>query len=207
MSEPETAAVSRERFQEAYAGRAPWDVGKPQSVFIAIADSISGSILDAGCGPGDNALFFAARGHQVTGLDFLEAPIARARSKALERRLAVTFVVGDALRLSEWTERFDNVIDSGLFHVFSDEGRAEYVQGLKTVLKLGGKLFLLCFSERTPGNFGPRRVTEKELRATFREGWEIESIEPASFDVRAEEKGRFGGENPKGWFLITHRNA
>ncbi|HUA01962.1 MAG TPA: class I SAM-dependent methyltransferase [Candidatus Aquilonibacter sp.] len=207
MTEPETAAVGRERFESAYAGSAPWDIGKAQPVFVAVADKIRGTILDVGCGPGENALFFAARGHQVTGLDFLEAPVAIAKQKAAERKLSVTFVVGDALRLGEWSERFDNAIDSGLFHVFSNEGRAQYEKSLKTILRPGGKLFLLCFSEHTPGNVGPRRVTEGELRAAFREGWQIESIEPASFEVCDDAKVRFGGENPKAWFLIARRTA
>ena len=47
--------------------------------------------------------------------------------------------------------RFDNVIDSGLFHVFNAEDRQRYVEGLKTVLMPGGRLFLLCFSDEEPG--------------------------------------------------------
>lgn len=205
MSDAETAAVSRERFQEAYAGKAPWDVGRPQPAFVAVADSIRGSILDAGCGPGDNALFFAARGHEVTGIDFLETPVAAARRKAEERGLRATFLVTDVLQLKDWVERFDNVIDSGLFHVFSDEGRVLYVRTLETVLKPGGRLLLLCFSDKTPGNVGPRRVRVEELRAAFANGWHIESIEPVSFEVRAEQKPLFADENPKAWFLIARR--
>jgi hypothetical protein len=56
------------------------------------------------------------------------------------------------------------VLDSGLFHVFSDEDRIRYVRGLKTVLDPGGRLFLLCFSDVTPGTEGPRRVSQPELR-------------------------------------------
>jgi cyclopropane fatty-acyl-phospholipid synthase-like methyltransferase len=59
----------------------------------------------------------------------------------------VTFLVKDALTLKDWTERFDTVIDSGLFHVFSDEDRLRYLKGLATVLKAGGRLFLMCFSD------------------------------------------------------------
>ena len=51
----------KDRFQQAYVDKAPWDIDKPQPVFVAAADRISGSILDAGCGTGENALFFAAR--------------------------------------------------------------------------------------------------------------------------------------------------
>src|SRR5205085_5666996 len=49
--------------------------------------------------------------------------------------LQATFLVKDAMTLKDWTERFDNVVDSGLFHVFSDDDRRRYVEGLATVLK------------------------------------------------------------------------
>src|SRR5262245_39063637 len=137
----------RERFQNLYAGKAPWDIGKPQRAFIDVADQISGSLLDAGCGTGDAALFFAGRGNQVTGIDFLDEPIKRAKAKAAERKSSTTFLVKDAVTLKEWNERFDNVIDSGLFHVFSDEDRKKYVAGLATVLKPGGRVFLMSFSD------------------------------------------------------------
>ena len=83
----------REHFRSSYAGSPPWDIGKPQPAFEAAADKIVGSVLDAGCGTGEHALFFAARGHAVTGFDFLEEPIAAARRKALERGLNVKFLV------------------------------------------------------------------------------------------------------------------
>jgi len=64
----------RTTFQSAYAGTAPWDIGRPQKAFVSIADQITGSILDAGCGTGENALYFASRRQKVTGIDFLEEP-------------------------------------------------------------------------------------------------------------------------------------
>src|ERR1700716_2470620 len=125
----------RKTFESAYSGQAPWDIGRPQKAFLDVADRITGSLLDAGCGTGDNALFFASRGQKVTGIDFLEEPIRRARRKAAERGLPATFLVQDALTLKDWTERFDNGIDSGLFHVFGDANRCRYVEGLAMVLK------------------------------------------------------------------------
>jgi len=151
----------RSTFETAYTGQAPWDIGRPQQAFLDMADRITGSVLDAGCGTGDNALFFAGRGHKVTGIDFLEEPIRRARRKATERGLTATFLVMDALALKDLPEVFDSVIDSGLFHVYSDEDRQRYVEGLVTVLKPGGRLFLLCFSDEEPGTQGPRRVSRK----------------------------------------------
>ena len=166
-------------FASIYAGQAPWDIGKPQKAVIDVADQITGSILDAGCGTGENALFFAGRGHRVTGIDFLEEPIQQAKRKAAERGLSATFVVKDAMTLNDWSERFFTVIDCGLFHVFSDDDRKKYVAGLATVLKPGGHLFLLCFSDQEPGTQGPRRICQKELLDTFTEGWAVESIRPS----------------------------
>src|SRR2546429_8506749 len=80
----------------------------PRSTLFPYTTLFRSSVLDAGCGTGENALFFAARGHAVTGFDFLEEPIAAAPRKAAERSLIVKFLVKDALKLHEWTERFED---------------------------------------------------------------------------------------------------
>lgn len=193
----------RSTFESAYAGQAPWDIGKPQPPFVDVADRITGSVLDAGCGTGDTALFFASRGHAVTGIDFLEEPIQRAKRKATERGVSAIFLVKDALTLKDWGERFDNVIDSGLFHVFSDEDRSKYVENLATVLKPGGKLFLMCFSDEETRPGGPRRVSKRELHDAFAGGWAIESIEPSRFEARPDLKDTLFKEGgPRAWFAV-----
>jgi cyclopropane fatty-acyl-phospholipid synthase-like methyltransferase len=189
-----------------YAGGAPWDIGRPQQAFIEIADQIRGAILDSGCGTGDIALFFASRGNTVTGIDFLDEAIRRAKLKAAERGLSVTFLVKDATKLGEWDERFDNIVDSGLFHVFSDDDRKKYVAGLATILKADGRLFLMCFSNEEPGTDGPRRIAKQELQDAFSQGWEIESIKPARFEVRPDLKDMvFSPGGPKTWFVTIRR--
>ncbi len=61
-----------EGFTQIYAGDPPWVIGRPKAPFIVVADQVTSPVLDAGCGPGDTAVFFAARGQQVTGIDFVE---------------------------------------------------------------------------------------------------------------------------------------
>jgi cyclopropane fatty-acyl-phospholipid synthase-like methyltransferase len=196
----------RERFQQAYQSKPPWDIGKPQPAFVNIADQITGSILDAGCGTGENALFLAERGHKVTGIDFLEQPVAEAKTKSQVRGLQATFLVMDALHLKDIPEVFDSVIDCGLFHVFSDEDRQRYVQGLAGVLKPGGRLFLLCFSDKEPPGDGPRRVSQQELKDAFAEGWQVESIQEARFEVRPDlEDIQFSEGGPFAWLSVVRR--
>jgi cyclopropane fatty-acyl-phospholipid synthase-like methyltransferase len=201
-----TVVPDRQTFESMYAGQAPWDIGKPQKAFIDVADRISGSVLDAGCGTGDTALFLAGRGNKVTGIDFLEEPIKRAKRKAGEKGLSATFLVKDCLTLKDWNERFDNVVDSGLFHVLTNEGRMTYVVGLTTVLKADGRIFLLCFSDEEPGTQGPRRVSKKELHEVFKQGWEIESIQAVKVETHPELKNLgFSEGGPKAWFAIIRR--
>ena len=180
---------TKQHFEKAYSGEAPWDIGKPQKEFVAVANQITGSLLDAGCGTGENALFFAERGCKVMGIDFLAEPIGRAVRKAAQRGLSISFLVKDALTLKDWPRKFDNVIDSGLFHVFSDEDRKRYVEGLAYVLRPGGRLFMMCFSDEEPGTVGPRRISQAELNAAFAQGWTIESIKPTVFAINPNFKG------------------
>jgi cyclopropane fatty-acyl-phospholipid synthase-like methyltransferase len=198
----------RSTFETAYAGKAPWDVRKPQGSIAKSADLVTSPVLDAGCGSGENALFLAARGHQVIGIDFVDEAIGMARRKAAERDLTAEFLVKDALTLGHWEERFTTVIDSGLFHVFSDEDRARYVAGLTHVTAPGGRLLLLCFSDEEPGTQGPRRVSQREIRAAFAGAWAIEEIRAARADVRADLEGvSFTEGGPKAWFAIIRRNV
>jgi SAM-dependent methyltransferase len=201
-------SIDRATFEGLYAGPAPWDIGKPQRPFRTLADQVIGPILDAGCGTGENALFFAARGHQVTGIDFVEGAIRRARAKAAERGLAVKFLVKDATELGEWGERFASAIDSGLFHCFSNDDRRRYVAGLARVLQPGGRLFLACVSDAEPGTEGPRRVSRRELADAFADGWEVESVQPIQFEINPDfTEVQFSAGGPKGWFAVVRRKG
>jgi cyclopropane fatty-acyl-phospholipid synthase-like methyltransferase len=201
-----STSVDRATFENLYAGPAPWDIGRPQKQFVAIADRVSGPILDAGCGTGEHAIFFAARGHRVVGIDFVEEAIRRAQRKVAEHRLPIEFLVKDALKLGDWGERFATAIDCGLFHVFSDEDRKRYVEGLAHVLKPGGRLFLMSFSDDEPGTEGPRRVSRQELYDAFTDGWEIESLEPCQIEIAPEFiEVKFSEGGPKAWFAVIRR--
>ena len=85
------------------------------------------------------------------------------------------------LDLGGEADRFDTATDSGVFHVFDDDDRPRYTTSVHRVLRPGGRLFILCFSERQPGDWGPRRVTQRELREAFIDGWTVDSIDAAQF--------------------------
>jgi SAM-dependent methyltransferase len=101
----------------------------------------------------------------------------------------VRFVVADALRLPDLGEQFDTVLDCGLFHVLDDGERERYVGSLASVVSPGGRYHMLCFSDHQPGDWGPRRVTQDEIRDSFSDGWDIEFIEPTVIDLTWDPAG------------------
>ncbi|TME45352.1 MAG: class I SAM-dependent methyltransferase [Chloroflexi bacterium] len=150
---------------------------------LAQAGQITGSVLDVGCGTGENVLYLAELGFAAMGVDGAPTAISKARAKAKQRGVTAQFEVADALSLSMPNRQFDSVIDTGLFHVFSDEERDRFRDSLARVVRPGGTYFLMCFSDQQPGDWGPRRVTQAEIRSVFNDGWRVNYIEPSAFDM------------------------
>jgi 2-polyprenyl-3-methyl-5-hydroxy-6-metoxy-1,4-benzoquinol methylase len=188
-------------FDSAYEGNPPWDIGRPQKEFIRLAEDgeISGKVLDVGCGTGENALYLAGLGFEVWGIDAAPSAIKKAKEKAKERGITVNFLVSNALELQSLKNKFDTITDCGLFHVFSDEERPIYAASLSSALHPGGKYFMLCFSEHEPGSYGPRRVTQAEIRAAFSKSWKINYIREAELETT------FGAEGIKAWLSSITR--
>jgi cyclopropane fatty-acyl-phospholipid synthase-like methyltransferase len=97
--------------------------------------------------------------------------------------------VGDALELGAVGEQFDTVLDCGLFHIFDDDDRSRFIDSLRAAIPAGGCYFMLCFSDRQPGEWGPRRVTEDEIRSSFAAGWTVDGIEPTRIDITIDPEG------------------
>jgi cyclopropane fatty-acyl-phospholipid synthase-like methyltransferase len=174
-----------EDFDALYTGTPPWDIGRPQPAFLELAQAgvLQGRVLDVGCGTGEHALMAAGLRLDSTGIDTSPTAIAIAERKARDRGLSARFVVWDALQLGSLGTKFDCVLDCGLFHIFDDDHRLVYVDSLGAAVPAGARYHMLCFSERQPGDWGPRRVTQDEIRASFATGWRLDSIEAATLEV------------------------
>jgi SAM-dependent methyltransferase len=180
-------------FDTAYAdgGTPTWDLGRPQAAVGRLLDTGAfgppgTAILDAGCGTGEHALLLAGLGHRVVGVDLAAEAVARAAAKAASRGLAADFLVRDALDLPALGRTFDVALDVGLFHTLGDDDRPRYAASLAAAVCPGGRAFVLCWSDRNPFGFGPRRVTRRELRSAFSRasGWRVEAIVEETLETR-----------------------
>jgi SAM-dependent methyltransferase len=174
---------------------APWDIGQPQPAIVRLASTggFAGTVLDAGCGTGENAFHVASLGLPVLGVDVAETALAVARQKAAGRGIEVEFAVADAFHLECLGRRFQTVLDCGLFHTFDADERPGYVASLASVTERDGTLYVLCFSDDGPET-GPHPVRQEELRAAFdpSQGWNVLAIEPQRIETRFHDHGAPG---------------
>ncbi|OXM51897.1 class I SAM-dependent methyltransferase [Amycolatopsis alba] len=179
-----------------HEGPAPWDFGGPQPAVVRAAGRFTGTVLDAGCGSGENALHLVSRGLPVLGVDVAETALETAREKNRERGLDAEFATADALHLERLQCRFDTVLDCGLFHAFDADERVAYVKSLEAVTK--GTLYILCFSEGESA--GPHPVKREALTKPFGAGWRVKSIEVERVQTRFHDES-----GAPAWFATIER--
>jgi SAM-dependent methyltransferase len=166
-------------------GFVPWD-GHPlaQSLRDLIEGDgalTPGTALDLGCGTGDNSIYLAKHGWQVTGVDFVAKAVEKARAKADANKLAVNFARADVTRLSSEGvgTNFGLIVDNGCLHGMSPEDRNAYVREVTAVAAPGARLLLVEFV--TGGSYGVPGIDPDEVKTRFAADWALLSSgdEPA----------------------------
>ncbi|MEV7226749.1 MULTISPECIES: class I SAM-dependent methyltransferase [Polymorphospora] len=165
----------------------PWDIGAVQPVVVDCerAGRISGSVLDAGCGLGDNAIHLAKLGYQVVAVDVAPTAVEWARKRADAAGADAVFEVADATSLAAYEGRFDTLLDSALYDVLDAEQRRAYAAALHRAGRPGSRLNLFCFADTMPFDLpGVYRISADELHGTLGgAGWRITDLRIGTYLV------------------------
>ena len=133
-----------------------------------------GPVLDLGCGSGIWSVELAARGWQVTGIDFVPKALRRARERARDAGVELRLIEGDVTKLGSTGvgSGFPFLMDFGLFHdELTDEQRAAMGREVSAVAAPGATLLMLAWA---PGRRGPlpRGASRSDIEAAY-PAWKV----------------------------------
>ncbi len=122
-------------------------------------------VLDLASGTGVISHLLDDLGFEVTGMDWAEPMLAKAREKARKRGRTIRFLLGDAERTMEAAESYDAITCRHLVWTLVDPAAA-FVEWHR-VLKPGGQLLVVDGDFVNPGWFAKLLATFSKTRARF----------------------------------------
>jgi SAM-dependent methyltransferase len=141
-----------------------------------------GRALDIGTGSAIWGIELAKRGWQVTGVDFVEKALDRARARIQAVGVDMKLVNGDVTRLSEAEvgSGFRLILDTGTFHDFNTEQQQGMARSVDALATRDATVILLCWPRRIRPLI--RGVGREEIESAFA-GWQITDVEPSFFKL------------------------
>jgi SAM-dependent methyltransferase len=195
---------TQDAWEERYRSSAAIWSGQPNAQLVAEAGDLApGSALDVGSGEGADALWLAAHGWRVTGVDFSATALQRAagHADALGAEVAgrVTWLQADLTGWAPPAGAFDLV--SAHFFQFPEEPRRALFARLADGVAAGGTLLIVGHSARdlhttmhrpdVPGMFW----TAEEVAA---------DLAPAAWEVVVAEDRPRAARDPEGREVTIH---
>jgi cyclopropane fatty-acyl-phospholipid synthase-like methyltransferase len=155
-----------------------------------------------GCGTGASAVWLAQQSFDVTAVDLSPLAIERARRRADEAGVTVSFLLADVLNPpSELAGPFDFFFDCGCYHVVRREEPAAYLATPRRLTRPGTLGLVLAGNAREPHEPGPPVVSEEQIRAELGCVFDIVQLREFRFDrVEAD------GTQFLGWSCLLRRH-
>lgn len=173
-----------ERYQE---NDTPWEINRPDHNLINFVSGLPvpvGTAVDLGCGTGDNCIWLATHGFQVTGCDLSDVALAKARDKAKQAKVTCTFHQGDFMVEAPPGSPFTFAFDRGCFHTFEVPAVwHRFASRVADILEEKGQwLSLIGNKDEDRGDReGPPQLSASQI---------IEAVEPF-FEIISLTRGHF----------------
>jgi SAM-dependent methyltransferase len=181
-----------------------WDTGRvAPELKKAVEEGAAGRgrAVVLGCGGGNNAIYLASKGFDVTGVEVAPTALTRAAEKAREAGVSVRWIVADVLALPDLAP-FDLIFDRGCYHHVRQYNAAGYVESVRRLSRPGTRLLLLAGRPDEERRGGPPRIKEKEIRSDFSALFEFEWFREIRFDLRNPD-----AKGPLAWSVMMRRKG
>lgn len=167
-------------------GLTPWEQTASPDPLVELVESLPpGRVLDVGCGTGRDAIFCARHGWDATGIDDVPLALKRARARAAEAGVQVSFEKADVTRAlpASVGTGYDLLIDLGCLHNLKPADRPAAGESLTAVAKPGATLLMMTFATGGPKP-GPYGMDAADVKAMF-PAWDVVFSRPA-VDIRLQ---------------------
>ena len=187
-------SMDREEWNRRYAGRELLWTGEPNRFLVAeTAELRPGRALDLACGEGRNTVWLAEQSWQVTGADFSEVALEKARRLADARGVEAEWVTADLLEYRPEARAFDLVI---VFYLQVPAAQRRTILRAAVEAVAPGGTFLLVAHDRAnleQGHGGPQEpkvlYTAEDVVADL-DGLQIERAERVERPVQTPDGDR-----------------
>jgi 2-polyprenyl-3-methyl-5-hydroxy-6-metoxy-1,4-benzoquinol methylase len=184
--------MQREDWDRRYAAVENLWAAKPNRFLVAeVSDLPPGRALDLACGEGQNAIWLATRGWEVTGVDYSEVAVAKARARAEREGVRVRFECADLVAYEPERGAHDLVVILYL-HIPSTERGSVHARAAAALAP--GGTFLLLGHDRTNLTEGVGGPSDPDILYSADEiaaelpGLEIEKAATVLRDVDGEDR-------------------
>lgn len=147
--------IARAANDAAYCrGLAPWDIGGPHPALVRLVESRNlalGRVFEPGPGLGDNAIFLATRGFDVTAVDISSEAIAQLQMRADQIGVKLRLIIADVIyELHDKEIDYEYVFERSFLQTLDPSIRPAYVKRIESLLKPGGTYIAIIRGPRNP---------------------------------------------------------
>lgn len=171
--------------------QSPWSIKQADKNLINFLQNnrVFKNALDIGCGLGNDSIWLAEQGIEVTGIDLSSFAIEYAKSQLNNPNKKISFLLGNFLEYN-FKNKFELIYDRGCFHgLDKNHERKNFVEKINNLLEPDGVWFTIIGStENNIDKNGPPKHNLTQVVTLLEKTFQIQSVLLSSIEDASKNK-------------------